>query len=333
MDPNVSFLLALQHAVAASLRPLTDQLVYTMRSGLVAGLKRKGGLGFLPRQLNKEERFLQSLTRSLKGKTVYEVGSYEGVFATFFARATGPDGSLVIFEPNPACQDLTSVNLKLNGFEFHLVPVGLGTTSASLLLTYPQGEPARSTLDPEIADKIDGERQSKPVHLTVRVEPLDRLVRQRGFRPPDFIKIDAEGTELEVLLGAEQTIRKHRPILYIEMHGASLESKLARQQEVHSLLRSWGYAVEDLYGRDVLGAEEHIEHIFCRYLDSGERSRSHLLRHSGLSERRHVVVEIDRHPQHAHSHRRARTFPQTHAQRQERLRLHAVEEMPMARLA
>ena len=263
MDKNVGFGLALQHALAASLRPITGRLVYRTRSGIAAGLKRKGGLGFMPRQISEEEQFFMNLAPSLKNKTVYDIGSYEGVFSAFFARAIGPDGTLIIFEPNPVCQALTSTNLKLNGFQFHLEPVGLGGTPGTMVLTYPGREPARSTIDPEIAGMIDQEQRSGVRRASVTIERLDDLIQKRGFKAPDFLKIDTEGAELDVVLGAQETIRTHRPAMYIEMHGADMNQKMVLQREMHSLLQSWGYRITDLNGREVAGSDKHAGHIIC----------------------------------------------------------------------
>ena len=45
-----------------------------------------------------------------------------------------------------------------------------------------------------------------------------RTLDSYEFDQLDFIKIDVEWFELRVLQGAENTIRKHKPIIYIEMH-------------------------------------------------------------------------------------------------------------------
>ena len=59
-------------------------------------------------------------------------------------------------------------------------------------------------------------------------------------REVDFVKIDVEGGELDVLVGAEQTIRTHQPRLLIEIHN------LANLAFCQSALADWGYAVEHI---------------------------------------------------------------------------------------
>jgi hypothetical protein len=58
--------------------------------------------------------------------------------------------------------------------------------------------------------------------------------------PVDFVKVDVEGGEVDVLAGAEQTIRAHRPQLLVEIHNLD---NLALCQE---LLNGWGYRVEQI---------------------------------------------------------------------------------------
>lgn len=53
-------------------------------------------------------------------------------------------------------------------------------------------------------------------YVLVRAERLDDIVRRTNFEP-DFIKIDVEGAEREVLEGAKNTLKKHHPQLVVEV--------------------------------------------------------------------------------------------------------------------
>ena len=90
----------MKRAVIATLQPFVADRVYVVRHGLAKGLKRRGGLGFVPQmgRLSLEETFLEGL--DLAGQTVYDIGGYEGVFTLFFARRVGPSGRVVT--PLPA---------------------------------------------------------------------------------------------------------------------------------------------------------------------------------------------------------------------------------------
>lgn len=56
---------------------------------------------------------------------------------------------------------------------------------------------------------------------------------------PDFLKLDVEGMEYAALLGAEQTIRTHRPVIMLEENGLNKRYGVA-DNECKCLLESWG---------------------------------------------------------------------------------------------
>jgi hypothetical protein len=102
-------------ALTSVLEPMLRNHVYTAKAGLVTGLKRRGGLGFIPKKsLTREHTFLKSL--DFKGKNVYDVGGYTGLITIFFARAVGETGSVVTFEPNPQNYNAILDHIELNGF-------------------------------------------------------------------------------------------------------------------------------------------------------------------------------------------------------------------------
>ncbi|MBL8839661.1 MAG: FkbM family methyltransferase [Alphaproteobacteria bacterium] len=57
---------------------------------------------------------------------------------------------------------------------------------------------------------------------TVAVTTLDALAAAKGIGPVDFIKIDVEGFEPEVLLGAQETIRRDKPGVFLEFNSFTL---------------------------------------------------------------------------------------------------------------
>jgi hypothetical protein len=85
---------------------------YTSRRGLTTGLKRRGGLGFLPGgKPTAEEEFLLKL--DLQDKIVFDVGGFLGLMTLFFASRAN---HVVTYEPLPESRPHIAQNLALNSF-------------------------------------------------------------------------------------------------------------------------------------------------------------------------------------------------------------------------
>jgi hypothetical protein len=100
--------------IIALLSRRCDKLVYTCRHGLIIGMRRRGGLGFLPAFLasaeTAEARFLRSLPQ--EGKVVYDVGAFVGLLTLFFARQAK---QVVAYEPNQPSYARARENVVLTG--------------------------------------------------------------------------------------------------------------------------------------------------------------------------------------------------------------------------
>jgi FkbM family methyltransferase len=146
------------------------------------------------------------------GDVFYDVGANVGFFTLVGARLVGPTGRVVAFEPVPWCARAVGRNIELNGFAHAQIreqAVGGADGSARLLVV---GEASWSHLEStgrhaDVRDEID-----------VSVVALDSLVATRAIPPPDVLKIDTEGAELQAIEGARETIARHRPAIVCELH-------------------------------------------------------------------------------------------------------------------
>ncbi len=236
---------------------LLGRCVYTMHSGLARGLKRRFGYGFrLTRQISPEEAFLTG--RDYGGKTIYDVGGYIGLTTMFFARAAGENGRVITFEPNPVnCAELCA-NLKLNHLRNVTVfPIAVGDASGHFTMLVDPIYASRGSLSPEFQRRMLS-RSARPID--VEVDSLDHLIQQYCLPVPDFVKIDVEGLEQQVLTGMLRTIEQHHPDLFIEVHGVL-------KRDLVEWLAAWRYAVYRVESQTIV-EPEHVPnvrggHLFC----------------------------------------------------------------------
>src|SRR3984885_7478187 len=113
------------HAIAWISRCLFDRFTYTVRHGLICGMKRKGGLGWTPAWLSRgaqtseetsEEMFWRG--QALGGLVIYDVGAFHGLLTMFFA---SQGAQVIAYEPNEANYARLIENIRLN----HLTNVQL----------------------------------------------------------------------------------------------------------------------------------------------------------------------------------------------------------------
>jgi FkbM family methyltransferase len=239
---------------------------YTVQSGIVKGLRRKGGFGFLPRRttLSKEERFLCSL--DLRGQAVYDIGGLFGVYTLFFAHAVGPQGRVVTFEPNPDNYQKIVDNVRINGFtHVDVLNVGVGERREMLTMVVPKFKPGRGSVDASISAYNRSLKGSKT--LQIEVDRLDDLVTQRLLPPPDLIKIDIEGLEIPALRGMCRLLTEVKPRLFIETHGVDERERTQNSVELVAMLIAMGYAVEHVeWGQSVTNTNAHLAskgHLYC----------------------------------------------------------------------
>lgn len=241
------------------LTPVVGRFRYTIRRGPARGLRREGGFDFLPERIrpsSPEERFLVELP--LEGRTVYDVGAWEGTTALALARRVGPSGSVWAFEPNPTAAAKLRRNLGLNAVtNVSLLDVAVGDCTREVELSFQRNATGRAQVLFEPDDRRRG------LHVRVPMATLDELREQRGLPPPHLIKIDVEGAEREVLRGARRTIAAHRPDLLLELHGRTDEEKRSNCDSVLQELRELGYHARHVESDTPLTETPLEGHLFC----------------------------------------------------------------------
>jgi FkbM family methyltransferase len=133
------------------------------------------------------------------GDVVIDVGAHVGAFTLKAARATSEKGRVVAIEPEPTNLNLLHQNILNNGFS-NITVVDKACTShrGQAKLYLAPLSCAASLVNPLLV--------SSGKHVEVRADTLDNIVSDLALSHVNFIKIDAEGSELEILKGGERTL-------------------------------------------------------------------------------------------------------------------------------
>jgi FkbM family methyltransferase len=189
------------------------------------------------------------------GMTFVDVGAHVGYFATLGGKAVGAQGKIIAIEPNPRLTAILRQNLRINGVSnAKVVQTALGSRCGQTVLWVRDGENGGGyvTNDSNACEEAAG-FQKIPVQITRLDDLLDCEV--------DLIKVDAEGQEVDILIGARQTIGRSRKIrLIIELNPSAWVSQGHDVREfLHSLVsQGLGLAVITTEGVTRCDSEELI---------------------------------------------------------------------------
>ncbi len=165
------------------------------------------------------------------GDTVIEVGSHIGSHTLPLAQMVGGSGRVLAFEAQEFLFHILKSNLTLNHLpqaHAHLAAISDSAGEISVPVfdyTKEKNYGALSVRHPEI---FDCERVSMAMRETMTLDSL-------ALDSCRLLKVDAEAMEPEVLRGAADLIRRHRPVLYVE------NDRPENFGTLHQLLSGFGY--------------------------------------------------------------------------------------------
>lgn len=175
---------------------------------------------------NEERAFVANFLRA--GMTFLDVGAHHGYYTLLTSRRVGSQGQVIAFEPSPREYRFLMRHVKLNRCRNVTVAnlaLGCSRGDAQLFVVEGSETGCNSLRPPSVSEPTRSYR--------VRVESLDEYVAAHGIKQVDFIKLDAEGGELEILHGAERLVdAPPRPVI------------LAEVQDLRT--RPWGYEAREI---------------------------------------------------------------------------------------
>jgi FkbM family methyltransferase len=175
---------------------------------------------------NKERAFIEGFLRP--GLVVVDIGAHHGFYSLLASKKVGPTGRVLAFEPSPRERSRLLRHLRLNScLNARVWDCALGQADGNADLFVVDGtETGCNSLRPPNA--------SQPAKtVPVKVASLDDCLEREGIDHVDFIKMDVEGAEVEVLKGATRLLdRRPRPVLMCEV------------QDIRTA--PWGYPAKEI---------------------------------------------------------------------------------------
>jgi FkbM family methyltransferase len=142
------------------------------------------------------------------GFTVVDVGAHVGIYTVKAANKVGKRGCVISVEPDPYNYRLLIENVKMNNLNKNVIPlnIALGNLKGKAKLYLGERGKCHSLLP--ISKRF----------IEVEVNTLDNVMQRLDLRHCDILKIDVEGYELEVLKGAQETLKNTSMVAVAAYH-------------------------------------------------------------------------------------------------------------------
>lgn len=152
-----------------------------------------------------------------------DVGANWGLHTLYLSRLVGADGKVFAFEPYPPAFAELEWHIQANGCN-NVVALPIALSDCHGTASFQVGHSS------SVGFLTQGEAKqtSKEQILQVQAHRLDELCNSLSVSRLNFVKIDVEGAEERVLLGAAQVTERCAPIYVVELHNPTQDVQVAQ---------------------------------------------------------------------------------------------------------
>jgi FkbM family methyltransferase len=182
-----------------------------------------------------------------QGDIVVDVGAHMGKYTIIASKQVGANGKVIAIEAHPGNYEMLNHNIKLNGLT-NVIPLNYAVYSkeTKIKLFMPDEESGytmhHSVMFNYLSSKYPLQGKDNEKFIEVNANTLDNLLQKNGIYQVNWIKIDVEGAEFEVLKGSANILSTSKDInLLIEIHNPGDTN---HYKQIIDFLKSYNFKIE-----------------------------------------------------------------------------------------
>jgi FkbM family methyltransferase len=181
------------------------------------------------------ENAIFQLFRPKQEDNFVDIGAHIGRYTIMAAKRIGDSGRVIAIEAHPETFELLNKNIKLNGLHNVMTINTVVTSQKGKVKLYLPGQANGFTVYNTIMINRANPTEN---FLEVEANTLDNILNENNIQRVNYLKIDVEGAELEVLKGAANTLSLNKDLtLLMEVHGD------ANYNPVLDILREYNFQI------------------------------------------------------------------------------------------
>jgi FkbM family methyltransferase len=171
-----------------------------------------------------------------KGDVFVDIGSNIGLFSLIASKIVGNEGKVICFEPSPLTYTRLKENVTINNYNnLDVRNLGLSDSIGELAFYVSNnGYDAWNSFSPSADNKLE-------LSIKVPVSTLDFELSDIDKSKIKLVKIDVEGWEKFVLLGAKKFLINFNPIVMVEFTEQNTFNSGYPVHEIYDIMNSYGY--------------------------------------------------------------------------------------------
>jgi FkbM family methyltransferase len=190
--------------------------------------------------------------QNIEEPVVFDIGANIGTYSSWVAKwLSGKNGKVYSFEPQRIVFQMLCANMSINNiFNVHAFEMGLGDRKKKIKLKEADYNLLGSFGAFSLNKQNTPEYQKTTTEHIINIDTLDNFVKNHKIPKVDFIKIDAEGMDIDVLNGSLTTIKKFKPKILIEYLNSGKTKDEQTSIEgfgiIDTILRDLGYMTKKI---------------------------------------------------------------------------------------